>query len=154
MSVPKSVVKVKKNGVEYISDMDRCEYYLFELSRAALRDVAKFCAKKFRDTYYSLFKRRSGDAGRATKYKVYSSKNTKFPRVEIGLKTGQVDGFYAYFQEVGSSKQPKLGLLTKTVQSNVAEIIKIESQYLSALNNEARLQALIAEREYEGDADG
>ena len=154
MGVPKSVVKVNKNGVEYTSNVDKVQYYLFELSRAALRDVGKFCAKRFRESYYSNFTRRSGDAGKATKYKVYSNKKTKFPRVDIGLRTGRTTGFYAYFQEVGSSKQPKLGLLTKTVQTNVAEIVKIESQYLSALEHEARVQALIAEREYEGDADG
>ena len=154
MSIPKSVVKVKKNGVEYTSNVDKCQYYMFELARAALRDAAKFCVKRFRENYYSVFKRHTGDAGRATKYKVYSNKNTKYPRVEIGLKNGPVPGFYAYFQEVGSSKQPKLGLLTKTVQSNIAEIIKIESQYLSALEDEARVQQLISEKEYEGDADG
>ena len=154
MGVPKSVVKVNKNGVEYTSNVDKVQYYLFELSRAALRDVGKFCAKRFRESYYSNFTRRTGDAGKATKYKVYSNKKTKYPRVDIGLRTGRTTGFYAYFQEVGSSKQPKLGLLTKTVQTNVAEIVKIESQYLSALEHEARVQALIAEREYEGDADG
>ena len=154
MGVPKSVVKINKNGVEYTSNVDKVQYYLFELSRAALRDVGKFCAKRFRESYYSNFTRRSGDAGKATKYKVYSNKKTKYPRVDIGLRTGRTTGFYAYFQEVGSSKQPKLGLLTKTVQTNVAEIVKIESQYLSALEHEARVQALIAEREYEGDADG
>ena len=154
MGIPKSVVKVKKKGVEYTSNVDQCQYYIFELSRAALRDVGKFCTKRFRQTYYSHFKRHSGDAGKATKYKVYSNAKTKFPRLDIGLKKGRVVGFYGYFQEVGSSKQPKLGLLTKTVQSNIAELIKIESQYLSALEDEAKAQALIAENEYEGDADG
>lgn len=154
MAVPKSTIKIKKNGVEYMSNVDACQYYLFELTRAALRDVAKFCTKRFREKFYSVFKRISGDAGRATKYKVYSNRSTKFPRVDIGLKTGRVDGFYAYFQEVGSSKQPKLGMLTNVVQSNIPEIIKIESQYLSALEDEARAQQLISEMEYEGDADG
>ena len=152
MAVPKSVVKIKKNGVEYTSDVDKCQYYIFELTRAALRDVAKFCMKRFRESYYSHFKRHTGKAGRVTKYKVYSNAKTKYPRVDMGLRTGKVDGFYGYFQEVGTSRQPKLGLLTKAVQSNVDEIIKIESQYLSALEDEARAQSLISEREYEGDA--
>ena len=42
MSVPKSVVKVKKNGVEYTSNVDAAQYYIHELNRAALRDVGKF----------------------------------------------------------------------------------------------------------------
>ena len=156
MGIPKSVVKIKKNGVEYISNVDKCQYYLFELSRAALRDVGKFCTRRFREMFYSTFKRRTGKAGRVTRYKVYSNKNTKYPRLEIGLphasKGNEVEGFYAYFQEVGSSKQPKLAILTKTVQSNVAEIVKIESRYLSALESEARVQQLISEKEY-GDED-
>lgn len=153
MPVPKSVVKVKKNGVEYVSDVDKCQYFMFELCRAALRDVGKFIVKRFRESYYSHFRRHTGKAGRSTKYKVYSNKKTKYPRMEIGLPTGRNVGFYGYFQEVGSSKQPKLGLLTQVVQSNVAEIVKIESQYLSALEDEAKALQLINESEYEGGDD-
>lgn len=150
MGTPKSVVKIKKNGVEYISEVDKCQYYMFELCRAALRDVGRFCVKRFRESYYSVFKRHTGKAGKATKYKVYSGKTTKYPRLEMGLPVGRVDGFYGYFQEVGTSRQPKLGLLTKVVQSNIPEIIKIESQYLSAMEDEARALQLIDEGEYEG----
>lgn len=153
MSVPKSVVKITKNGVEYTSNVDKCNYLLFELSRAALRDTAKFCTRKFKESYYQHFKRHTGDAGRATKYKVYANKDTKYPRVQIGLKTGKVDGFYSYFQEFGTSKTAKLGLLSKSVEGNIAEIVKIESQYLSALEDEAKALALIDESEMEGDAD-
>lgn len=159
MSTPKSVIKLKGKGdgfhVEYESNVDAAKYEIFELSRAALRDVAKFVVRAFREEYYRHFTKRTGNAGRATKYKVWSSKNTKFPRVQIGLRTGKVEGFYAYFQEFGSSKTKKLGLLTKTVQGNVAEIVKIESQYLSYLSGEAdRLESLVNDtEEYEGDAD-
>ena len=70
-------------------------------------------------------------------------------------KTGQVDGFYGYFQEVGTSKTPKLGLLKKAAQDNIDEIIKIESQYLSALNgDESTAMGLVDEADYEGNADG
>lgn len=152
MSAPKSVVKIKskqgKNTVEYVSNVDAANYYLFELTRAALRDVGKFVKKTFQTEFYNHFHKITGAAGKVTKYTVFSSKNTKFPRLDIGLphasKGNSVDGFYAYFQEFGSSKTPKLGLLTHAVQDNVAEIIKIESQYLSNLSGEAeRLEALI-----------
>jgi HK97 gp10 family phage protein len=148
MSVPKSVVKVKKGGVEYTSNVDAAEYYIFELNRAALRDVGKFVRKKWKEAFYSSFKKQSGDAGRATSQAVLSSKNTKYPRVELGLKTGKVDGFYAYFQEFGTSKTPKLGILRDTVESNVAQIVEIESKYLSALEDEAQALALIDESEH------
>lgn len=158
MSAPKSVVRLSKNGVEYTSSVDKCEYYIFELSRAALRDVARFVKRKFRENYYSHFKKRSGKGPKALYSVVLSSKNTKYPRVEMGLphahKGKNVEGFYSFFQEFGTSKTPKLGLLTNAVESNVAEIIKIESQYLSALEDEAKALSLIeSEDDYEGGGD-
>ena len=159
MSTPKSVIKLKGKGdgfhVEYESNVDAVKYEMFELSRAALRDVGKFVVRAFREEYYQHFTKRTGNAGKATKYKVWSSKSTKFPRVQIGLKTGKVEGFYAYFQEFGTKRTRKLGLLTNTVQSNIAQIVKIESQYLSYLSEEAsKLEGLVNDlEEYEGDAE-
>ena len=151
MSAPKSVVKVKKNGVEYTSNVDAAEYYIYELSRAALRDVGKFVRTKWRENYYAHFKKHSGDAGKAVSYKVISGKSTQFPRVQVGLKAGKVDGFYAYFQEFGSSKTKRLGLLTDTVESNIATIVEIESKYLSGLEDEAKALQMISEDEYSED---
>ena len=45
MSVPKSVIKFKKSGVVYTSSVDRAEYTIRELTRAALRDVGKFVSR-------------------------------------------------------------------------------------------------------------
>lgn len=159
MSVPKSVVKYKKGDITYTSSVDRASYFLFELSRAALRDVAKFVKRTFREYYYSEFNKRTGRAGRVTQAVVISSKNTQYPRVEIGLKKGRPkksrnDGFYGYFQELGTSKTPKLGLLKKSVQENIAKIVDIESQYLSGLESEARALSMIdSEDDYEVDDD-
>ena len=158
MSAPKSVVIIDKNfrvrsessSVRYVSNVDFCQYSIKELTRAALRDVGKFIRIRFRENYYKQFKKHTGYAGRVTTCKVYSSKNTIKPRLEIGLPVGARPGFYAYFQEVGSSKQPKLGILQNTVNSNIATIIEIESQYLSALKDEAEALKLIdSEQDYE-----
>jgi len=159
MSAPKSVTKLKaKNGnveVEYTSDVDAAGFYIHELSRAAMRDVGKFIARTFKESYYAHFTKRTGKAGKATKYKVIASAKTQYPRVQIGLPTGKVDGFYAYFQEFGTSNGvPKLGLLTHAAQDHVAEIVKIESQYLSGLSEEAeRLAQMVNEDDMEGTAD-
>lgn len=153
MPTPKSVTKIDKNGVRFVSDVDKTEYFIYELSRAALRDVGKYVSKIWRDLYYSHFKKHTGKAGKATKYKVISGKNTTAPRVQIGLKTGQVDGFYAYFQEFGTSRTPRLGLLTRSVEDNIAKIVEIESQYLSGLEDEASALAKIDEKDYDGGAD-
>ncbi len=153
MSAPKSVTKINKNGVTYTSNVDACQYYIHELCRAALRDVGKFIRTKWRQIYYEHFTRHSGDGGKATNYNVIASKSTTAPRVQVGLKTGKVDGFYAYYQEFGSSKQPRLGLLTSLVEDNVAQIVEIESKYLSALESEAEALSLINESEYSDDGE-
>lgn len=55
MSLPKAV-KITKDGVEIISNVDRIQYTLKELERAALRDVGKLVCKRTRQK----IKRRSG----------------------------------------------------------------------------------------------
>ena len=153
MSAPKSVVKLSKNGVEYTSSVDKCEYYIFELSRRALMDVGRFVTRKFAESYYQIFKKHKGLARKAIRYKVYSNKNTQYPREQIGLKNTKV-GFYSMFQEFGSSKTPKYNLLTKAVEDNIQQIVEIESQYLSALEDEAKALSMIeSEDDYEGGGD-
>lgn len=150
MSAPKSVVKFSKGGIEYTSNVDAAQYYIYELSRAALRDVGKFVKREWKSNFYSHFGKKSGKAGRAISYKVISGKSTMFPRVQIGLKNNKAAAFYSMFQEFGSSNTPRLGILTDTVEDNIATIVEIESKYLSGLEDEARALALIdSEGDYE-----
>lgn len=146
MSVPKSVTKVTKDGIEFTSNVDKVNYTMKELCRAALRDVGKLVCKRFKQSYYASFRKRSGRVGRYTQYFV-KHKKEDVPSLEVGLKP---NAFYGGFQEVGSSKTKRLGLLTSSVEDNIAEIIKIESQYLSALEDEAEALSLISEEDYEG----
>ena len=60
MPIPKSVTKIKKGNVEFISNVDRVQYTLTELTRAALRDVGKFICNVFRTKYYGIFNRKMG----------------------------------------------------------------------------------------------
>lgn len=147
MPVPKSVTKIKKGNLEFVSNVDRVNYTIQELTRAALRDVGKFVCNRFRANYYNVFKRRKGYVGKFTQYWVRKNECD----LQVGIKP---NAFYGGFQELGSSKQPKLGILEKTVQENIAEIVRIESQYLSALEDEAEALQLIKDDEYEGGADG
>lgn len=142
MPTPKSVVKINKDGVKYESFADQTEYYLFELTRAALRDVGKFVRKMFNQKYYEVFQKKTGKGGKAIKVKVWSSKNTQYPRVSVGWKKGRADGFYSWFQEVGTkgqNPQTRHGILQKVVSENINEIIKIESQYLSGIGSEKNI---------------
>lgn len=148
MAIPKSITKVSKDGnVTYTQSVDRVNYTIRELSRAALRDVGKFVCKKFRDAYYAQFKKHSGRVGKASQYWV------KYKQKDIELQVGiKPNGFYGGFQELGSSKTTKHALLTHAVQDNIAKIVEIESQYLSALEDEAKALSLISEEDYEGGA--
>lgn len=149
MSVPPSVTKVKKDGVEFVSSVDRCSYTMKELCRAALRDVGKFVCKRFRQSYYSHFKRKKGNVGRFTQYWV-KHKYEDYPSLQVGIKP---NAFYGGFQELGSSKSERLGLLSSAVHDNIEEIVKIESQYLSALEDEAEALSIISDDDYEGNGE-
>ena len=150
MGIPKSVTTISKDGnVVYTQSVDRVNYTIRELTRAALRDVGKFVCKQFRNSYYAQFKKKSGRVGRFTQYWV------KYKQKDIELQVGmKLNAFYGGYQELGTSQTPKHALLTHAVQDNIAKIVEIESQYLSALEDEARALSLISEEDYEGGADG
>ena len=144
MSVPKSVVKIKKGEVTYTSSVDRCAYTMQELCRAALRDCGKYICAIFRMNYYSSHRRKTGKVSKYTQYWVRKREMD----LQVGLKP---NGFYGGFQELGTSKSPREGLLKKSVEDNIQKIVEIQSQYLSSLEDEARALALIDENEMEGE---
>lgn len=140
MSLPKAV-KITKNGVEIISNVDRIQYTLKELERAALRDVGKLVCKRTRQK----IKRRSGRLAKNTQYWVRSKQEV--PDLQVGFKPG---GFYGLYQEIGTSKYPKIGALSDAAESNIKDIIKIEQQYLSAVGTE-EAERKLNEGEYSGE---
>lgn len=150
MSVPKSVVRFKRGGVEYISSVDRASYTILELTRAALRDAGKFIARKANSEAMKLkgLKKSRRVRGRSSTflYNVPWAK-TGLPHLEVGVKHGT---WYGEQQELGTSKQPKRQILRNAAHDNIAQIVEIESQYLSALEDEAKALRLISEEEYTG----
>lgn len=130
MALPKGA-KITRNGVEFVNNVDVVNYTLKELIRAALRDCGKLFCNRFRQAYYSSFKRRKGRVGKFTQYWVRSKQ--KIPDLLVGIKPS---AFYGGMQEFGSSKTPRLGLMTKTAQDNIDNMQQIQAQYLSALNND------------------
>ena len=150
MSVPKSVVKIDKNGVHYTSSVDRVSYTILELTRAALRDAGKFIVRTANSAAMELkgLKKSRRVRGRTSTflYNVPWAK-TGLPHLEVGVKHGT---WYGEQQELGTSKQPKRQILRNSAHNNIAQIIEIESQYLSALEDEAKALSLISEKEYSG----
>lgn len=150
MGVPKSVIRFNKNGVQYVSSCDRAQYTIRELTRAALRDAGKFVVRRCNTEAMKLpgLKKSVRVRGKTSAFTYWARK------IECDLQVGiRWDTWYGTAQELGTSKMPKLGILRNTTYDNVAEIIKIESQYLSALEDETAALTLIDEDDYEGGAD-
>lgn len=140
MSLPKSVTKIKKDGVEFVSSVDRASYTIRELARAALRDVGKLVCKRTRQK----IRRRTGRLSKNTQYWV----RKKEADLQVGFKPG---GFYGGFQELGTEKMPKIGALYNSVKDEINTIRDIEGKYLSAIEDEQKARALIDEGEYTGE---
>lgn len=153
MAIPPSSVKIKRDGVEYLNSCEFCKYTIFELTCAAMRDVGKFVARRFKREYYKTFKKGKGRVGSHSQYWVRKNKKYQdIPDVMIGIKPG---GFYGGFQELGTKDQAKLGLLQGVVRDNLDEIRNIEAQYLTALNYDSPLDHIHydVDRDYEGGAE-
>ena len=153
MSVPKSVVRFKRGGIEYTSRVDFASYTILELTRAALRDVGKFLVRTANTSASKLpgLKKSRRVRGKTSTF-LYEVPWAKagLPHLEVGVTH---DTWYGVEQELGSSSQPRRQILKKTAQMNVQKIIEIESKYLSALEDEARALGLINEGEYSGGGD-
>lgn len=142
MALPKSVVKIKKDGVEYISNVDRVQYTIEELTRAALRDVAKLARKRMIEKLKKLpGMKRAKRPYKSTQYWV----RKKDCDLQIGFKH---DTWYGVHQELGDRNQPARHILRETVMENIDEIRRIEGQYLKAIEDENRALGLISEEEY------
>ena len=150
MSVPKSVIRLNKNGVQYVSSVDKARYTIQELTRAALRDVGKFICRRCNDEGMKLkgLRKTKRIRGKNSPFQYWARKNEC--DLQVGIKWNT---WYGAAQELGTSKMKKLGILRNTTYGNISEIVKIESQYLSALEDEAKALALVDEEEYMGGAD-
>jgi len=150
MPVPKSVVKIKKDGVEFVSNVDRVQYTLEELSRAALRDTAKLIRKRMIGKLKKL-------PGMRRSKRLYSSTQYWVRRRETDLQIGfKHDSWYGARSELGTKNQPARGVLRDTVHENIDEIKRIQGKYLSAIEDENKALGLIDEdgNPYHGKEDG
>ena len=154
MAVPKSVVRFSKDGVEYTSSVDKAQYTIVELTRAALRDVGKYLARTANSKAQKLpgLKKSRRVRGRTSTFLYNVPWAQKgLPHLEVGVTHGT---WYGADQELGTSRQPRRQILRNSAHDNIATIVKIESQYLSAMEDEAAALSLIDENEYSGGEDG
>jgi len=148
--MPKSDIKINKDGVHYTSNVDRVSYTIDELTRAALKDVAKLLRTRGKQ-------KAPKDSGN---YKKNLATWVRKDRVtgEIGLhfgiynaetsrKKNKVPVYYAHILEFGSRFFKGLGILRGTVTDSIDDIKRIEGHYLSAIENENKAIGLIKEED-------
>lgn len=154
MPIPKSVVKFSKDGVTFTSSVDRVQYTLQELTRAAMRDVGRLitreCAKRVRSINRQM--RKAKWAPKRYQYWVRPQECDLQVGIE-NLKYGAETAWWADQAELGTNNQPKRGILRGATYDHINDIVRIEAQYLSAIEDELKAQELIDEEETEGSSD-
>ena len=139
MAIPRSVVKIKKSGIEYTSSVDRAAYLISELARAALRDTGRFIRNRSLDKARKLpGMRRGRRPPNAFQYWVRKRETD----LQVGIKHNT---WYGAEQELGTNNQPKRAILTTTTEENIDDIRRIQGQYLSAIEKENIALGLIDE---------
>lgn len=142
MPLPRSNMRINRNGVTYTSNIDRASYTIKELSRAALRDVARLIKYSIRQEFNKLqgMRKQSGRFKGAFQHWLRKNEGD----LQIGIRHNT---WYGVNQELGDKNQPKRDLIRNAVFNNIDEIKRIESQYLSAIEDELNAQSLINEEE-------
>ncbi len=154
MPLPKSVTKISKNGVEFVSSVDRANYLITELTRAAMKDVAKFVLRIVRANVRAISSQTKKMRYAGMRYQYWVRK--KECDLQLGIentKFGAESAWWADQSELGTGNQPKRGFLRAAVYDNIATIRQIESQYLSAIEDEAGAEAMVDEDENDPGAD-
>ena len=160
MPVPKSVIKIKKGGVEYTSNVDRVMYTMDELERGALKDVAKFLRSEIRKRLKSTGSVRTRTLSKSITSWVRKGNEKYQTKLLIGTPSaaktkakGRGSVFYASMLEFGTSLISARPFMRPAVYENIPKIVEIESKWLSGLEDEARALRMIDEREEETDAE-
>lgn len=146
MSAPKSVMKINKDGVTFTESVDRANYFITELTRAAMKDVAKYVLRIVRKNVRSISKQTAKMRYAGMRYQYWVRK--KECDLQLGIENIQHDAQTAWWadqSELGTGNQPKRGFLRSAVYDNIGTIRQIEAQYLSAIETED--ESLIDEEE-------
>lgn len=149
--MPRSVIRTTKEGFTIVDNCDQVNYTITELTRAALRDVGKFLTRQCNQKGQQELKGMARNPRMRGKNSAFQYWNRKYETdLQIGVKGEQ---WYSYKQELGQEKMPRLAIIQSTVEEHIPDIVKIESQYLSALEGEAAALSMIDEEEHMGSED-
>lgn len=166
MAVPKSVTKVytsksKYGQVEFTSNVDRVNYTIEELTKAALRDVGKVLIPKIRE----VTPKKTGLLSKSWQKWVKKSKGDGHLELDIGVytaaqakKKGQSYAHHAHLillghRTVNGGFVPGNNFFYQVVADNMSLIRDTEGQYLSAIEDEQKaIQIAEAEASLDEDA--
>lgn len=146
MAAPKSVMKINKNGVQFTESVDRANYFITELTRAAMKDVARFVLRIVRANVRGISNQTRKMRYAGMRYQYWVRK--KECDLQLGIENtarGAETAWWADQSELGTAGQPKRGFLRAAVYDNISMIRTIESQYLSGIETED--ESLIDEEE-------
>lgn len=143
MPLPKTVTKVdRKGGLTFVGNADRANYLLRELVRRAQLDTAKLIRKRI------LLKQRKLP-GMSRHRRLTLSTQYWVRRYEGDLQIGfKHDTWYGADSELGTNGSPPRNILRGTVMESIADIRRIQGQYLSAIESENKAIGLVSEEEY------
>ncbi|MGJ9381805.1 hypothetical protein [Salipaludibacillus sp. CF4.18] len=137
-------VRTRKDGVEIVSSVDKAQFTLHELIRAANRATGAHLRRKMlKEARKMPGMRRNRRLGKAFQYWAR--------RRETDLVIGSKHNtWYGADQELGTSSQPKRGIIRSTVMAETENIRKIQGQFISAIEDDNRARAAI-DTDNEGD---
>lgn len=130
---PPSKVSIKSSGIYFEDFSDRVNYTMNQLVCRALVDVGKMLNLRINIKAQKTLRGMRRNPRVRGKMSAFGRRwNRDEQCIEIGTR---FDGWYGVAQELGSSKMPRLGLIQKTVNENIADIVRIEEHYLGKMNN-------------------
>jgi len=149
MAMPRSVVKIKKNGIEFTSSVNRVEYTLRELIMRANYDVARFLMRRMKEKA-----RKSPSMKRLPKNRFNNIFQYWVRKRDCDLWVGiKANTWYGVHGELGTKNQPRRGILRDTVYENIDDIRRIQGAYLSMIESNNVERVLMAENELTGSGD-
>jgi len=160
VAVPKSSLKINKDGVRFESSIDKTMYTLAELSRGALRDSGRLLRREVRKNIPVV----TGTLRKNVGTWVRRRRANEVPFLQIGVynhatskRKGFVPAFHAHLAEFGTVRSRPVndgrGFLSVSTYDNIDTIRRIQAQYLSAIEDEVKALGLIDEEEEISDED-
>lgn len=162
MAMPKSVVKTQKNRktgqIEYtfVDNVDRVNYTLKELCKAALRDSGKLLTKRVKEATPV----KTGTLKKAWDKKVVKDKSTGEYMLIVGTRKKKAatdkkpyapHAHLVLFghKTVNGKTIPGNNFFEKITHQSIEDMRSIQSQYLSAIEDEFKAQEIIADNDKE-----